>query len=163
MKRPSHSFRLLALTAAIACLAMPSLAQKKIVVRIFDGRNGEKISPDNLEVRINRQQASHIEWVKINDDGTVELTLPDTATALALRATYDNSMDYYVNCDVARQKNTSTESWFPIDDVLKTGIVMSDECRKSKDMQMASPKPGEFILYVRKRGPRDAIPYSLPY
>jgi hypothetical protein len=159
MKRPSHSFPLLALTAAIACLAMPSLAQKKIVVRIFDGRNGEKISPDNVEVRINRQQASHIEFVKLNDDGTVELTLPDNATALALRATYGNSMDYYVNCDVAKQKNTSTMTWFPIDDVLKSGIVMSDECRKAKDMEPATAKPGEFVLYVRKPGMRDAVPY----
>ena len=138
-------------------------AEKKIRVRVFDGKSGEKIVPDNLEVRINRERAYHIEFVKLNDDGTAIVTLPATATSVALRATYEDSTEYYVYCDVARQKDTSIETWFPVDDVIKTGIVMPNECRKSKQMLSISPKPGEFVLLVRKHGARDAVPYSLPY
>lgn len=162
MEQQWRCLRLLALGLTITCVAAQSHAQKKITVRVLDGRSGEKITPNNIEVHINRQLANHVEFVKMNDDGTAELTLPENATALALRATYANSMEYYVNCDVARQKDTSIETWFPVDDVLKGGIVMQDECHKSKDMQPASAKPGELVLYVRRRGFRDAIPYSLP-
>lgn len=159
MDRWGRCRSLLAVGMTIACMASVSYAQKRVVLRVLDGRTGEKVSPDNIEVRINRQQTSHIEFVKIGDDGAIELTLPDNATALSLRATYDGSMDYYVNCDVAGQKDTSVQTWFPVDDVLKNGLVMPNECRKTKDMQPATAKPGEFVLYVRKRGLRDAVPY----
>lgn len=155
MEQQWRCLRLLALGLAIACVVAQGHAQKKITVRVLDGRSGEKIAPNNLELHINRQLANHVEFVKMIDDGTAELTLPENTTSFALRATYANSMDYYVNCDVARQKDTSIETWFPVDDVLKSGIVMSDECRKAKDMQPASAKPGELVLYVRKRGFRD--------
>jgi hypothetical protein len=128
----------------------------------LDGRSGEKITPNNIEVHVNRKLANHVEFVTMNDDGTAELTLPADTTAFALRATYANSMEYYVNCDVGRQKDTSIETWFPVDDVLKDGVVMPDECHKSKDMQPASAKPGELVLYVRRRSVRDAIPNVLP-
>ncbi len=165
MERRMGRLLLLTACAVMAGFARQGHAQKKITVRVLDGRNGEKINPDNVEVRINRQQASHIEFVKINDDGTAALTLPANTTALSLRATYDNSMEYYVNCDVARQKDTSLETWFPVDDVVKDGLVMPDECKKSKDFEKSSlsAKPGEFVLFVRKRSIRDAIPYSMPY
>jgi hypothetical protein len=163
MEQQWRCLRLFALSLTIACMATQSRAQKTITVRVLDGRSGEKITPNNIEVHINRKLANHVEFVKMNDDGTAELTLPADATSFALRATYANSMDYYVNCDVARQKDTSVETWFPVDDALKDGIVMQDECRKSKDMQPASAKPGELVLYVRKRGIRDAVPYALPY
>jgi hypothetical protein len=163
MKQQWRCLRLLALGLTIACMASQGHAQKKITVRVLDGRSGEKITPNNIEVHVNHQLANHIEFVKMNDDGTAELTLPENATAFALRATYASSMDYYVNCDVSRQKDTSVESWFPVDDVLKGGVVMPDECRKSKGVQPAPAKPGELVLYVRRRGVRDPVPYSMPY
>jgi hypothetical protein len=137
MQRRLNCLLLLAACAANAGFAQPGYAQKKITVRVIDGRTGEAVTPDNLEVRINRQQAYHLEFVKMNDDGTAELMLPDNATALALRATYDNSMEYYVNCDVAQQKNTASQTWFPVEDVLKDGLLMPDECRKGKNMPQA--------------------------
>ena len=148
-----------------AQMKAPAQGPKKIIVRVLDGRTGEKISPDNIEVRINRQRQLHVEWVKMHDDGTAEVTLPESTTAIALRATYDQSMDYYVNCDVARQKDTSVETWFPLEDVLKNGLVMPNECWKNKDVRNAktTASPGEFVLLVRKRSIRDQIQYSLPY
>ena len=149
--------------AAVQCLPAQNL--KKITIRVLDGRTGEKISPNNIEVRINRERAPHVDFMKMNDDGTAEVTLPESATAISLRATYDNATEYYVNCDVARQKDTSVETWFPVADVLKDGLVMPNECWKSKDVQKNKfeAKPGEFLLLVRKRSIRDQIPYSIPY
>ena len=157
---------LVAAVCAVLVLGIfPANAQKKITIRVLDGRNGDKVSPDNLEVRINRERALHVEWVKLHDDGTAEVTLPDNATAVSVRATYDNSTEYYVNCDVARQKDTSVPTWFPLDDVIKDGLAMPNECWKSKDVERhkISAQPGEFILFVRKRSIRDQVPASLPY
>lgn len=151
--------------AGLALQASPAKAEKKITVRILDGRNGDKVSPDNIEVRINREKALHVEWVKLHDDGTAEVTLPDNATAISVRATYSNSTEYYVNCDVARQKDTSLQTWFPLDDVMKDGLAAPNECWKTKDVERhkISAQPGEFILFVRKRSIRDTVPASLPY
>jgi hypothetical protein len=144
---------MLAVCAGMICLPLLGLAQKKITVRILDGKTGEKVTPDNLEARINRQQTYHIEWVKISDDGTVQLTLPDNATALSLRATYGNSLEFYVNCDMARQKDTSADAWYPVKDILTDGLAIPNDCVKPKDIDKVKvdPKPGEFILFVRKK------------
>jgi 5-hydroxyisourate hydrolase-like protein (transthyretin family) len=140
----------------IACLGVACLAQavsQKITVRVLDGKTGEKIEPDNIEVRINRSQTAHIEWVKMNDDGTIGLQLPEAATALSVRATYDGSTDYYVNCDMAKQKDTAAESWYPVRDILTDGLVIPNDCVKAKDAGKVKvdAKPGELVLYVRKR------------
>ena len=153
------------LCAVVVLGSSRARAEKKITIRVLDGRNGDKVSPDNLEVRINRENTLHVEWVKLHDDGTADVTLPDNATAISVRATYENSTEYYVNCDVARQKDTSTQTWFPLDDVMKDGLAMPNECWKSKDVERhkISAQPGEFILFVRKRSIRDQVPASLPY
>src|ERR1700733_12074106 len=164
MQRQMGCALVLALCAGIAMTSTQANAQKKITIRVLDGRNGEKVIPNNLEVRINRENALHLEWVKLHDDGTADVTLPDKATAFSVRATYENSTEYYVNCDVARQKDTSTVTWFPLDDVLKDGLVMPNECWKSKDVEGSKfpVKAGEFVLLVRKRSIRDQMPVSIP-
>jgi hypothetical protein len=165
MQRQMACALVLALCAGIGMAAAPAKAQKKITIRVLDGRNGDRVVPNNLEVRINRENTLHVEWVKLHDDGTAEVTLPDSATAFAVRATYENSTEYYVNCDVARQKDTSAMTWFPVDDVLKDGLVMPNECWKSKDVERNKfpVSAGEFVLLVRKRSIRDQVPVSLPY
>ena len=153
MRRPRGRLLVLAACAGMACLAQLGQAQVKITVRVLDGKTGEKIEPNNLEARINRQQSYHIEWVKLNDDGTVQLTLPDDATALSVRATYENSLEYYVNCDMARQKDTSAETWYPVKDILADGLAIPNDCVRSKDADKVKvdAKPGELVLFVRKR------------
>lgn len=152
MKR-SIDLMLFTACLGILFLVQPAGAQQKITVRVLDGKTGERIRPDNLEARINRQQTAHIEWVKIQDDGTAELLLPESATALYVRATYAESTDYYVNCDMAKQKDTSAESWYPVKDILSEGLVIPNDCVKAKDAAKVKtdPKPGELVLYVRKR------------
>lgn len=153
MERPSSRLLAGAVCAGVVCLALAAQAEKQISVKVLDGKTGEKVSPDNVEVRINRLQATHIEWVKLNDDGTVLLTLPDTATAVFVRATYANSTEYYVNCDMAKQKDTSADNWYPVADILTAGLAIPNDCVRPKfaDKVKVEPKPGEFVLFVRKR------------
>ena len=127
---------------------------KTITVRVVDGKTGLSVTPDNLQVRIKGHESVSANWVKQKDDGTAEVSIPDGATAIALRATYDNSTEYYVNCDVAKQKDTKSESWYPVADILSGGIKMPNECVKPKDadkLNTVSVKPGEFVLFVRKK------------
>jgi len=153
MKRPMGRLLLLVMCLGVSFLTLPARAEMKITVRVLDGKTGEKVEPNNVEARINRLQSLHIEWVKIKDDGTIELLLPDNATALSVRATYANSLEYYVNCDMAKQKDPSAEIWYPVKDILTDGLVIPDECVKEKNAAKVKvdPKPGELVLYVRKK------------
>lgn len=142
-----------------ACSALIAQSGKTITVRVVDGRTGLSVTPDNLQVRIKGHESVNASWVKQKEDGTTEVAIPDGATAISLHATYDNSMAYYINCDVARQKDTSSENWYPIADILSGGIKMPNECGKSKDadkLDSVAVKPGEFVLFVRKKNWHEA-------
>jgi hypothetical protein len=142
-----------------ACSQLIAQSAKTITVRVVDGKTGLAVTPDNLQVRIKGHESINANWVKQKDDGTTEVAIPDGATAISLHATYDNSMAYYVNCDVARQKDTASESWYPVADILSGGIKMPNECVKSKDadkLNSVDVKPGEFVLFVRKKNWREA-------
>lgn len=137
---------------AVGLLAQAQTA-KTITVRVFDGRSGQHIQPDNVIVRINRRADSHVEWVHMSDDGVATLTLPADTLSFSVRATYASSTEYYINCDVSRQRDVAQGTWFPVADVLTQGLVMPNECESSKSAAKLKlePKPGEFFLLVRKR------------
>jgi hypothetical protein len=145
--------------AGLACTSLHAQKTKTFTVKVLDGKTGKKVTPDNIEVRVDHQKDAHVEWVTLNDDGTAKVTIPEKATALSIHATYDASTDYYVNCDVSKQKDTSTDTWFPTADVLSQGLVMPNECGKEKDIRnlKIEAKPGEFVLLVRKRGLMDRV------
>jgi hypothetical protein len=139
------------LVGAISPLSAQS--EKSITVRVLDGRTGHAVIPDNLQIRIRNHGNIESAWIKHDDDGASEVKVPQGATAISLRATYDNSTSYYVNCDVAKQKDTTAESWYPIADILSGGIKIPNECVKEKDADKISVevKPGEVVLFVRKK------------
>jgi hypothetical protein len=132
-----------------------ALAQtgKSITLRVLNGKSGEKVTPDNIQVRFKSNGKIQTTWVKQDDDGDAEVAIPEGATAISFKATYDNSMAYYINCDVARQKETRSESWYPIADIFSGGIKIPNECIKEKDADKVKVdvKPGEFVLFVRKK------------
>src|SRR6516164_8220954 len=116
---------LLLLTGAFLLSAQaPQVKPAVVTVHIFDGRTGEPVVPDNVLVRVDRMNAAHIEWVKLADDGTATLTLPAATTSLTVHATYASSTEYYVNCDVSKQRNSYHETWYPLSTVMSEGLVI---------------------------------------
>ena len=154
MQRKINRTLLLLVWLGAAWIQSPAQSAKTIVIRVMDGHSGERITPDNIDIRLDRKKASRIDLVKVNDDGTTEVKIPDGTTSVSVRATYANSMDYYINCDVSKQKDTTTETWFPVADVLTQGLVIPNECATAKEAAKIKidAKPGEFVLLVRKRG-----------
>jgi len=154
-----RAFRALLLPVLIAALGCFLYAQtgKKFTIRVVDGKTGEDIKPSNIQVSLDRRQSSHNEWVRQNDDGTADVTVPEGTTEISVHATYDNSTEYYINCDSAKLKNTSIEHWYVISDILTAGVVTPNGCAKPKDVDKlkVDPKPGEFVLFVRRRNWRE--------
>jgi hypothetical protein len=138
--------------AASFCLQLHSQTSPAVTILMLDGKTGRPIIPSNFIVRIDHLDATHNEWLKLNDDGTGQVTFPSGASWLSIQGTYDNSMDVYVNCDAGMEKDTSTLHWYSVLDILNTGVAMPNECYKGKyaEATHVTPKPGQFILFVRK-------------
>ena len=134
-----------------ACSSLLAQSEKTITIRVFDGKTGVAVIPDNIQVLIKGRESVKANWVKQKDNGTAEIAIPDGATAISLRATYENSTSYYVNCDAARQKVATSESWYPIADILSDGIKMPNECVRNANKLDVNVKPGELVLFVRKK------------
>ena len=137
--------------AIAACACLEAQDGNTITVKLLEGKNGEAVTPSNIVVRIDRQDEAHNEWVRMNDDGTAVVTIPVDAKQISVQATYDSSMETFVNCDAAKEKERYTPHWYAIADILKAGMVTPNECGKTR----TSAKPGEFIFFVRKRDWRD--------
>jgi len=150
MKAMIRAFALIvSFTAAGALLR--AQADKTITVLVVDAKTGTAMKPSNFEVRIDRGDTVHNEYMHMNDDGSAQLLLPDGTAVLSIDATYDSSMETYVNCATAKEKAKSAQQWYPVADILKTGVVGANECGKAH----LNPKPGVIALFVRKRDWRD--------
>jgi hypothetical protein len=135
------------LCAATLCAGLHAQSENTIQIRLLDGKTGLPVKASNYMVRIDHHDTAHNEWVQIKDDGTVIATLPPDAHEVAIKATYDMSMQTYVNCDVAKESDKERDIWYPIAQVLKSGLVAPNECSQTH----YTAKPGEFVFFVRKR------------
>lgn len=145
--------RALAGLALMLAVSFPLLAQdsKTISVKLRDGKTGLPVKADNFLVRVDHHDTILNEAVQINDDGTVIVTVPPDATQISFKATYNSSMDIYINCDAAKQSDKERDIWYPIATILQSGVVAPNECGKTE----YKAKPGEFVFFVRKRDWRD--------
>ena len=124
---------------------------KTIVLRVFDGKTGHPIVPTGYQVRVDHLTMIHPDWVKQNDDGTAELTIPADAGVVALHLAYDNSMEIYINCDAER--NAFGDVWYPVSQIMTKGLVAANGCGKSKvnEKYKTTAAPGELIIFVREK------------
>ena len=89
------------------------------------------MNASNFLVRVDHHDTVHNEWVHINDDGTVIVTLPSDAQEIAVKATYDMSMETYINCDAAKETDKERDIWYPISEILQSGVVAPNECSQT--------------------------------
>jgi hypothetical protein len=146
--------------ASALCAPVHAQATQIVTVRLIDGKTGQPIVPSNLMVRIDHLNAIHNEFLQLDDDGTGKVTVPAGTSFLSIQGTYESSMNIYVNCDAGMEKNTSTIHWYSIAVILNSGVAIPNECYKGKfaDATHVTPKPGEFILFVRKNSWHEVAP-----
>jgi hypothetical protein len=135
------------------CASLHAQDYKLISVILRDGKTGKRITPSNFLLRVDHFETVQSEWVKIYDNGSVFVRVPLEAKEISLQATYESGMDTYINCDAAKQSDPEREIWYPIDVIMKAGVVAPNECSKTD----YTAKPGEFVFFVRKRGVLDHI------
>lgn len=124
---------------------------KTITIKVFDGKSGHPLVPTGYQVRVDHETTMHGDWVKQNEDGTAELTIPADTSVIALHLAYDNSMDIYVNCDA--EKNAFGDVWYRVPEIMSKGVVTANECGKGKvnEKYKTTAAPGELILFVREK------------
>lgn len=124
---------------------------KTIILKVFDGKTGRAVMPTGYQVRVDHETMLHPDWVKQNDDGTAELTIPADTHELALHLAYNSSMDIYVNCD--KDKNAFGDVWYLVSEVMSKGFVTENGCAKPKVSAKfkTTAVPGELILFVREK------------
>jgi len=138
---------------AAFCASLHAQTDNTIQILLRDGKTGLPVTASNYLVRINHDKTVHNEWVHIADDGTVTVTLPEDAKEISIKATYNMSMDTYINCDAAKESDKEREIWYSVADILKTGIVAPNECSKTS----YKPQPGQFTFFARKRSWHDSL------
>ena len=135
------------------CALLHAQNTRSISVQLRDGRTGKHIAPSNFLLRVDHHDTVRNEWVTINDDGTVIVSVPGDVKEISLQATYGSGMDYYVDCDAAKQSDKERTIWYPVDQIIKNGVTAPNECGKTD----YTAKPGEFIFFVRKRTVLDPL------
>lgn len=164
---PSGTRTILSVSFAIcACLVAPSLYAQAasnsitITIRMFEARSGRQIKPDNFLVRLNHQDDLHNETLRIDDEGTGQVTVPRDSTFLSVEGTFDHSMEIYLNCDTGKEKNDRRMHWYSIQDILSTGVIAPNECFNGRyERPRIAVKPGEFVFYVQEHKWRDPGSY----
>jgi hypothetical protein len=151
--RPASRFVFRLAFILALCLSLHAQNTRNFSVVLRDGRTGKLITPSNFLLRVDHHDTVRNEWVKINDDGTVIVTIPGDVKEISLQATYSSGMDYYVDCDAAKQTDKERTIWYPVDQIMTTGIVAPNECSKTD----YPTQPGEFVFFVRKRSALDPL------
>ena len=155
------------LVAAAACLATlhrvhaqaGTESSNVITIRMFDARTARPIMPSNLLIRLDHNDDIHSETLHIDDQGMGTVTVPAGAKFFSVQGTYDNGMEIYINCDSGMEKNLAALHWYPVAQILSTGVIAPNECYKGKyERDPRVPlKPGEFDFFVRKTSVKDQL------
>ena len=146
---------LLALSGlALSGVAVPGLAAQTgptVTIRILDGKTGEPLHPSNFLVRIDHRDEPYNETLKLNDDGSATVVLPESATSISIQGAYNASTELYLNCDADAARDGGMPLWYSIADIMKSGTVTPNLCfkRKYENRFKPAPKPGEFIFFAR--------------
>jgi hypothetical protein len=137
-------------------------APRVITLRMIDGHSGRPIATNDFIVRINHQNVPHNNWIEENEDGTARVTLPAEAETISIHATYDGTIQTYVNCDSSRARtlgsqSTPLEHWYSVADILSSGTVAPNNCigKKVPDKLQVVAEPGQFVFFVRKLNPKE--------
>lgn len=153
-RQTNRGFLLLLVLMFAACGFLRAQATSTITIRILDSKTGKPIAPTGYMVRGDHQMSLHLEWVKVNEDGTGELTLPADTSVVSIHDSYDQATEVYVNCDGEQQKDRIGDIWYSVSEIMEKGIVTPNGCARPKELakiKAPDPKPGEIVFFVRQK------------
>ena len=153
MARWNRSALLMVAALVVCCGSLPAQTPKSITIRVLDPHTGKALVTSSVLIRVDHQKTVHANWVALNEDLTGKATLPADAALLAAQASYDNTMELYINCDSVKDNPPTGPHWYKLSDILATGVVAANGCSK----RTAAAKPGEFILFARRKNWHDSI------
>jgi len=138
--------------ATTLCFLLHAQTASTITILMLDGKTGKPLVPSNFIVRFDHRNQVHNDSIVIDDEGVARVLIPPDAKYLSVQGTYSSSMEIYVNCDAAMEKDVSTIHWYSVPDILASGVAMPNECYKGKYVEATRiiPKPGMFVFFVRK-------------
>jgi hypothetical protein len=159
------------LLCALVALALtpPPLRAQEIRVRVLNGRNGNPISKECLNVWTGTWRGAHMVAVT-NKEGVAVLHVSDSEiqaeggcpgwpTQASRRPDADGitvSGDRYVSCQEYGKITpgepptdpVTTMPSYPLKKILESGVSSSNTCGKFR----TEARPGELVFYVRSRG-----------
>jgi hypothetical protein len=124
------------------CGAVHAQADRTIKIRMVDSKTGRTITTSEFQVWMNHTLGTT--WVRPNGDGLGEIALPPEANVIAVRA-QDAGSWFYMNCDDVKGRASGSGRWYPVLDILATGIAAPNRCNSRKVVA----NPGEFVFFVR--------------
>ena len=119
-----------------------------IAIQMVNSKTGQTITSSEIEVSIRAATISAEKpgitplYVRPSEDGIGTASFPPEASIISAHSHYSKAYWSYVNCDAVKDRR---EHWYPLKEILASGIVASNGCSKRK----AVAKPGEFIFFVR--------------
>jgi hypothetical protein len=148
---PLISIACAALAIATLCALVSAQERKTLTIIMLDGKTGKPIKPSNYIVRFDYHDATRNEGLRLDDEGVGTVYLPPEVSTISVQGTYLASMEIYLNCDAAMEKDTSTIHWYKVAEILTSGVNAPNECFKGKYAEAThlNTKPGTFIFYVR--------------
>jgi hypothetical protein len=150
MSRRILSALLMVAALGVCCCALPAQS-RTITIRVLDGKTGKALVTTSVLIRVDHEKTVHANWVSLNEDLTGKATLPAEAALVAAQATYDNTIELFVNCDSVKDNPPAGPHWYKLSDILTTGVVAPNGCSGKS----AVAKPGEFVFFARAKNWRD--------
>jgi hypothetical protein len=139
---------LLAIAYSLACApayaqsAKPEPQQKKVVLRIRNGKTGWPIWAELPNVWIGGAKSPLDPPPKTDWRGEIKLEAPaDGPHEIRL------TPNWYIDCRIPSEVTAGRNLKYSIDQILKDGVVSENLCGEPR----AKPVPGVIILYVRPR------------
>ena|SRR6516225_4154873 len=137
---------LLALIFASGLAVGAAPSEKKILIRVVDGRNGHPVTKESVNVWFGNKPAAQ----GFGGEGGVALLLSTDKNGEVAVPTEVNDVewidiapDYY--CDCRPFRKDTREPIYSVKEVLQQGVVTDNSCGKFR----LEPKPGELTFFVR--------------
>lgn len=136
----------------LVSITMSGQSDKKIIFRMLDSRTGQPIT--GAEYVISFEKLPDLSKISGLDpywkeggqkNGILDIPFEADDASIVVHSNYGPANWGYVNCDSVKTPALHRAPWYPIKQILQSGIAAPNDCNSRK----AVAKPGEFVFFVR--------------